>query len=132
MRAKRLRAQGAKAKDVTPRKNASRKGAQKKAADFLPKILAMARHNGSLQQQWVRCGKTNCRCASGQLHGPYVYFFMSMSGHLTKSYVRRKDVPLVRAVIAERQRQAQAFRAEMNAARAFLRRMMSAAVGVRI
>ena len=132
MEVKQLRSRGAKSKDVTARKNGSRKGALKKSADSLPKILAMARHNGSLQQQWVRCGKTKCRCARGQLHGPYAYFFVAMSGGLAKSYVRRKDVPLVRAVIAERRRQAQAFRAEMNEARAFLRRMMSAAVGVRI
>jgi len=113
-------------------KNGSRKSEPKKSADFLPKIVAMARHNGSLQQQWVRCGKPNCRCARGQLHGPYAYFFMPVSGGLVKSYVRRKDVPLVQAVIAERRRQARAFRAEMDAARAFLRRMMQSAVGVRI
>jgi hypothetical protein len=28
---------------------------------------------GSLVEQSRRCGKPGCRCASGDLHGPYVY-----------------------------------------------------------
>lgn len=28
---------------------------------------------GSLQSQRRRCGKEGCRCARGELHGPYVY-----------------------------------------------------------
>ena len=28
---------------------------------------------GSLQTQSRRCGKAGCRCAAGELHGPYVY-----------------------------------------------------------
>jgi hypothetical protein len=28
---------------------------------------------GSLVEQSRRCGKPGCRCASGELHGPYVY-----------------------------------------------------------
>lgn len=28
---------------------------------------------GSVQTQGRRCGKQGCRCAEGELHGPYVY-----------------------------------------------------------
>jgi hypothetical protein len=28
---------------------------------------------GSVQTQTRRCGKAGCRCAEGELHGPYVY-----------------------------------------------------------
>ena len=28
---------------------------------------------GSLVEQSRRCGKASCRCATGDLHGPYVY-----------------------------------------------------------
>jgi hypothetical protein len=28
---------------------------------------------GSLSEQSRRCGKAGCRCAAGELHGPYVY-----------------------------------------------------------
>ncbi len=120
-----------KAKDVTPRENASRIGASKKTADSLPKILRLVGSKGSLQVQRVRCGKSNCRCAHGQLHEGYYYFLWTTTGML-KFYVRREDVPTVRTVIAERVRRRRAWRAELNDAQAFLRRMMSAAVGVKI
>ena len=29
---------------------------------------------GSLRRRHIRCGKRNCRCKQGQLHGPYHYF----------------------------------------------------------
>jgi hypothetical protein len=29
---------------------------------------------GSLRRRHIRCGKRNCRCRNGQLHGPYHYF----------------------------------------------------------
>jgi hypothetical protein len=31
---------------------------------------------GSLHRQARRCGKEGCRCARGELHGPYVYLSM--------------------------------------------------------
>lgn len=129
---KRLRAQGAKSKDVTPRENASRGSASKKSAEMLPKILSLAARKGSLQTQRVRCSKANCKCARGQLHDGYSYFFWRLGGRQVKWYVRRRDVPAVRAVIAERASRRRAWRSELNEARAFLRRIMSAAVGVRI
>jgi hypothetical protein len=38
---------------------------------------------GSLQTQSRRCGKEGCRCASGELHGPYVYLSVR-SGERTR------------------------------------------------
>jgi hypothetical protein len=32
---------------------------------------------GSLRRRLIRCGKQNCRCRKGQLHGPYHYFVPS-------------------------------------------------------
>ncbi len=121
-----------KVKDVTSRKNGSREDAAKKSANSLPKILTLASVKGSLQTQRVKCGKPNCRCARGELHEGYHYFFLRTPTRLLKFYVRREDVPTVRTVIAERVRRRRAWRAELNEARAFLRRMMSAAVGVKI
>jgi len=48
---------------------------------------------------------------------------------MSKLYVRRADVPVVRAVIAERRRRQSAWRSELNEAWAILRRMMSADLG---
>ncbi len=121
-----------KLKDVTPMKNGSREGVTKKSADSLPKILHIASRNGSLQAQRVKCGRSNCRCARGQLHEGYHYLFLWSQEGVMKFYVRREDVPMVRTVIAERRRRRSALRAEMNQARAYLRRMMSAAIGVKI
>ena len=121
-----------KSKDVTPHENVSLKRKVKKVADSLPKILDMACYNGSLQEQWVRCGKTNCKCSRGILHGPYFYLFVSMSNGVSKTYVRRSDVPALRAVIAERKRRHSLFRSEMRQAHNLLRQMMKAAIGVKI
>ena len=131
MNKKQLRTPGAKAKDVRPRKNASRARPAKKRADSLPKILALAAGAGSLQTQRVRCGKANCRCARGVLHEGYHYLYLPPSAGLSKVYVRREDVPLVRAVVERRRERMRAFRAELAQARTFLRRMMIEAVGVR-
>jgi uncharacterized protein DUF6788 len=35
---------------------------------------------GSLAEQRRRCGKEGCRCARGELHGPYVY--LSVAGRI--------------------------------------------------
>lgn len=58
----------------------------------LPKV-------GALCAQWVRCGTSGCRCAHGELHGPYFYRFWREDGHLRKCYVRLNDVPAVRREI---------------------------------
>jgi hypothetical protein len=47
--------------------------------------------------QWKRCGRPNCRCARGQLHGPYHCRFWREGGKLKKAYVRRADVAQVHA-----------------------------------
>jgi hypothetical protein len=123
---------GRKSKDVTPRENAPRARDQKKRADSLPKILALAARSGSLQTQRIRCGKPNCKCARGELHEGYHYLYLPPSAGLSKVYVRRRDVPVVRAVIESRKRRDAAFCNELAQARTFLRRMMLDAVGVRI
>jgi hypothetical protein len=39
--------------------------------------------HGSLQTQGRRCGKAGCRCAAGELHGPYIYLAVR-SGQRTR------------------------------------------------
>jgi hypothetical protein len=58
----------------------------------LPKML-----RGVLCPQWVRCGRRNCHCASGNLHGPYFYLFWREQGRLRKRYVKPAEVQHVRA-----------------------------------
>jgi hypothetical protein len=63
------------------------------------------------------------------LHDGYHYFFTRIGGRQFKVYVRREDVPAVRAVIRARAVRRAQWRSELSEARAFLHRMMSAAVG---
>jgi len=52
--------------------------------------------------QMVRCGKKNCKCARGELHGPYYYRFERVDGVLVKRYVKAKDVAAMRAACETR------------------------------
>lgn len=38
----------------------------------------------------VRCGSKKCRCASGELHGPYWYAYWSEGGRTKSQYVGKK------------------------------------------
>lgn len=58
-----------------------------KSGNMLPKTLP-----GAVCAQMVRCGKSNCKCARGELHGPYFYHFARVNGVLVKRYVKAKDV----------------------------------------
>jgi hypothetical protein len=68
--------------------------------ESLPKTLP-----GVVCQQWVRCGRPNCRCARGELHGPYAYHFTRENGRLRKRYVKPADVARVRAACQARRDQ---------------------------
>ena len=55
----------------------------------LPKIEPL---KGSIHIEWKRCGKLNCRCVGGNLHGPYYYRHVIVQGRQTKRYVRREKL----------------------------------------
>lgn len=67
---------------------------------MLPKTIP-DRLPGTVLPQYVRCGKPNCKCACGELHGPYWYRFWHEYGHkLRKQYVRKADLEAVRTACA--------------------------------
>lgn len=68
------------------------KGGKRKAKSEkpFPKISTML--NGAVCASYARCGKANCRCASGQLHGPYFHRYQWHNGRMIKEYVRLADV----------------------------------------
>lgn len=43
--------------------------------------------NITYQLERVRCGKSNCKCAKGALHGPYWYGYWSEGGKTKSMYV---------------------------------------------
>jgi hypothetical protein len=67
-------------------------------AKVLPKKMM-----GSVHAQYVRCGKANCKCASGELHGPYYYHFVRVGGELRKRYLKADEVEIVQAACLARQ-----------------------------
>ena len=53
---------------------------------------------GAVCAQRIRCGKPNCKCAHGELHGPYHYrFWRDENGRQHKEYVRKADLEAVKA-----------------------------------
>src|SRR5205823_7533363 len=51
---------------------------------------------GSLVSQMRRCGKEGCRCAQGELHGPYVYLSISRDAHRRLVYIPAELAEVVR------------------------------------
>lgn len=42
------------------------------------------------QLESVRCGKKNCRCAEGELHGPYWYAYWTEGGKPKSQYIGKR------------------------------------------
>ena len=76
-------------------------GQQSKSGRLLPKIEPLP---GSLHAQYRRCNRSNCRCARGELHGPYYRRHWWEHGRQHWPYVRGGDLTRVQAGIAAWQR----------------------------
>jgi hypothetical protein len=74
---------------------------------------------GSLVEQTRRCGKSGCRCAEGEPHGPYAYFVPKTAGRGRSKYVPSSLVAAVRAHLS-RGAQVEAVLAEISAINAEL------------
>lgn len=70
----------------------------KKNSNLLPKMV-----RGTICSQKVRCGKPNCKCASGDLHGPYFYHFERIGRVLKKRYVKPTELERLRGFVTSRQ-----------------------------
>lgn len=55
----------------------------------LPKIETLP---GSVHIEWKRCGRANCRCQHGGLHGPYYARHWREQGRQRKAYFPRDEV----------------------------------------
>lgn len=55
------------------------------------------RVNGVLRKEFVKCGKSGCRCNKGRRHGGYWYLTYRDLWGLKRVYVKRKDLDIVRA-----------------------------------
>lgn len=75
-----------------------------KLGESLPKTAAAPAYRFAVCAQYVKCGKPNCRCASGQPHGPYYAAFWKENGRIRKRYIRLADVEQMRE-LSEQPRQ---------------------------
>src|SRR4051794_13343529 len=50
---------------------------------------------GEVCTQHIRCGKPECRCNRGELHGPYFYLIWREGERVRKFYVKAADVDYV-------------------------------------
>jgi hypothetical protein len=71
----------------------------KKSKPF-PKIPVEALLNGAVCASYARCGKHNCKCARGLLHGPYYHRYQWHDGRVIKEYIPLSQVEEVRAACA--------------------------------
>lgn len=46
--------------------------------------------NRTYRLEWVRCGKEKCKCARGQLHGPYWYSYTRVKDKIKSQYIGKK------------------------------------------
>lgn len=83
---------------------------QTETQNMLPKII-----NGTVHTQFVKCGKSNCKCANGELHGAYYYHFVRVDGRLRKRYLKPSDVEEVQQACLARQESKKREAASTNA-----------------
>lgn len=68
---------------------------RRRLARSLPDVEAAI--SGSVVDQGRRCGKEGCRCASGELHGPYTYVVLPrVRGRTPTVYVPSSAAEAVR------------------------------------
>jgi hypothetical protein len=91
-----------------------------KTENSLPKTLP-----GAVFVQMIRCGKPTCRCARGELHGPYYYRFVWRKGKQHKQYVRRADVAQIQQACETHRTEAQRWRTQRKLDRQHIRSLLA-------
>jgi hypothetical protein len=46
--------------------------------------------NKTYRLESIRCGKENCKCARGKLHGPYWYSYIRVKDKVTSQYIGKR------------------------------------------
>jgi hypothetical protein len=91
-----------------------------KTENLLPKMMP-----GTVCRQMIRCGKPNCKCARGQLHGAYYYHFVRVGGRLRKRYLKLDEVEAVKAACHARRADERARRSETRQAHQSVRELIA-------
>ncbi len=91
-----------------------------KTKKVLTKILC-----GTVHRQLKKCGKPNCKCARGELHGAYYYHFVRVDGKLKKRYLKASEVEQIQIACLERREKEKEQRARQHAGWKQLRELRS-------
>ena len=83
-------------KDTRKQNHLPRSRAKNNSEEISPKIEPI---RGSLMAQYKCCGRDNCRCAKGYLHGPFFYHVRYVEGIRYKTYVKKADFERIKAGI---------------------------------
>lgn len=51
--------------------------------------------NRTYRQESIRCGKENCKCVRGKLHGPYWYSYTRVKDKVKSQYIGKRLPPKV-------------------------------------
>jgi hypothetical protein len=97
-----------------------------KKRQIVHKTAAVEPLPGSLHAAWSRCGKAGCRCAWGELHGPYWRRQWREGRQTRRVYVKQADVEQVRAGLAawrEQHPPARSLRQELVELRRLMRQL---------
>ena len=89
-----------------------------KFENLLPKMP------GAVCAQMVRCGKPSCKCARGELHGPYFYRFVWEDGKQRKCYVRKEELQQIRAACAAYKNEARLRRSQQKTDKLSIRALL--------
>lgn len=93
-----------------------------KTENLLPKIAA---HGGSVHRQFVRCGKSSCKCARGELHGAYYYYFIRVNGRLKKRYLKPHQVEEIQSACLARRKSQREQRIRLSEALSNIREVVA-------
>ncbi len=78
--------------------------------------------NGHVQKRRVRCGKSNCKCAKGELHIAY-YHVWHEGGKRFQRYIKKSHLEAVRKACQENR----TFQTQLLAGRAEYKQMLARA-----
>lgn len=88
---------------------------QKKSEKVAPKIHPLP---GGIASCRVKCGRANCKCTKGELHGPYYYWRIQYNGKRRKKYIKPSEFSAYQKGIQEHRRQQAEIRAINEEAKA--------------
>lgn len=92
-------------KDTRKRNRLPRTGTEKKSERNPTKIEPL---RGHIEVRYVKCGRANCKCAKGELHGPYHLLRWKVGEQKITRYVKkREEQEVFAAVSAYKQEQAE-------------------------